>query len=175
MTTAPQPAAPRRRFRFGLRTLLAVVTLAAVASWGYWIGWPWWLVHREQMKFEESVGQIKIGMTPSAASKLVDWKSRITTNSVAFDSQHNPIELTKYVWPNAIYCIYYEVPIPKDGIPSNGACSSVEVFSPSTCTGFLSGTHSKRSQKRCSQHSAAQARRHSDAWVHGGFARYRLR
>jgi hypothetical protein len=33
MTPTPPPAAPRRRFRFGLRTLLVVVMLAAVASW----------------------------------------------------------------------------------------------------------------------------------------------
>ena len=33
MTDQPQPLATRRRFRFGLRTLLVVVTLAAVGSW----------------------------------------------------------------------------------------------------------------------------------------------
>jgi len=123
-----QPTTTRRRFRFGLRTFLAVVTLAAVGSWAYWVGWPWWLVHREQMQFEESVHQIKAGMTPTAASKLVSCKSRITTSTVAFDWQHNPIGLERYVWPNAIYCIFYVVPAPKDGTPSNGACSSVEVF-----------------------------------------------
>jgi hypothetical protein len=32
MTTTPQPAAPRRRFRFGLRTLLVAVTRTAVGS-----------------------------------------------------------------------------------------------------------------------------------------------
>ena len=38
MTELDQPTAVRRRrFRFGLRTLLAVVTVAAVGSWG--IGW----------------------------------------------------------------------------------------------------------------------------------------
>ena len=43
MPEMDQPPAIRRRwFRFSLRMLLAVVTLAAVGSWGYWIGWPWW-------------------------------------------------------------------------------------------------------------------------------------
>jgi hypothetical protein len=120
---------PKRRwFRFSLRTVFVLVTLAAVGSWTYWIGWPWWLMHREQTQFEESVHQIKAGMTPTAASKLVSWKSRITTSTVAFDWQHNPIGLERYVWPNAIYCIFYVVPAAKHGTPSNGACSSVEVF-----------------------------------------------
>jgi hypothetical protein len=56
------PATPRRRFRFGLRTLLAVVTLAAVASWAYWIGWPWWLDHCERIKMEQSIRQFQPGM-----------------------------------------------------------------------------------------------------------------
>jgi hypothetical protein len=39
---------PKRRwFRFGLRTLLVVVTLAAVGSWGYWVAWPWLREYRQ--------------------------------------------------------------------------------------------------------------------------------
>ena len=61
MTTTPQSAATRRRFRFGLRTLLVVVSLAAVASWGYWVAWPWWQAYREQIEFEAAVRQLKVG------------------------------------------------------------------------------------------------------------------
>ena len=34
----------RRWFRFGLQ-LLALVTVAAVGSWGYVVGRPWWREH----------------------------------------------------------------------------------------------------------------------------------
>jgi hypothetical protein len=57
-------AKPKRRwFRFSLRTLLVLVTLAAVGSWAYWIGWPWWLVSREQSQIVELVSQLKIGIS----------------------------------------------------------------------------------------------------------------
>ena len=38
-TMESSPAIRRCRFRFGLRTLLAVVTRAAVGSWAYSVGW----------------------------------------------------------------------------------------------------------------------------------------
>src|SRR6478672_3849658 len=63
MTTTSQPVARRRRFRFGLRTLLAAVTLAAVGSWAYWFGWPWWLAYRERIQFERTARQLKVGST----------------------------------------------------------------------------------------------------------------
>ena len=61
----------RRWFQFRLRTLLVVVTLAAVASWGYWFGWPWWQNYQQQVRFEAAVRQLKTGMTPDAAEALL--------------------------------------------------------------------------------------------------------
>ena len=46
-----QPPATRLCFRFSLRALLVVVTLAAVGSWAYWIAGPWWAIYREQHEF----------------------------------------------------------------------------------------------------------------------------
>ncbi len=65
MTSTPKPAASRRRLSFGLRTLLAVVTLAAVASWGYWFGWPWWQMHQQQTRLINSVANLKAGLLES--------------------------------------------------------------------------------------------------------------
>ena len=59
----PQPTAAPRRFRFGLRTLLAGVTLAAIGSWAYWFGWPWWKEYREQCKFESAVAKLHVGIS----------------------------------------------------------------------------------------------------------------
>ena len=65
------PAKPRRRFRFGLRTLLAVVTLAAVGSWGYWVVWPWWERYLEQIRFEAATKQVKVGVKLNAAMNFL--------------------------------------------------------------------------------------------------------
>ncbi len=119
----------RCRFRFGLRTLLAVVTLAAVGSWGYWIGWPSWVEWREQKDFESSARQIKVGMTRNQWTNLIHWNNSNRPASHDYDPQHVRIGLTWLAWSNAIYCIFYRVP---GGIGLNGdnniPCSSVEVF-----------------------------------------------
>ena len=65
-----QPPTSRRRFRFGLRTLLAVVTFAAIGSWVYWIGWPWWTNLCEQSEFLAAVRQIKAGSPTVPMEKL---------------------------------------------------------------------------------------------------------
>jgi hypothetical protein len=58
------PLIRRRRFRFGLRTLLAGVGLAALGSWAYWVAWPWWQIRHEELQFAAVARQIQVGMTP---------------------------------------------------------------------------------------------------------------
>ena len=101
-----QLPATRRRFRFGLRTLLAVVTLAAVASWGYWVGWPWWKLHKEQMQFEHLARRLKANVSDNqvwdqlAANPLY----RVWWNSV--DQQESErYYVVPYKWPNAVYFV----------------------------------------------------------------------
>jgi hypothetical protein len=48
----------RHRFRFSMRTILAVITLVAVASWLYWDGWPRYGLHRDRMQFEAFLNQL---------------------------------------------------------------------------------------------------------------------
>ena len=55
-----QPVAKRRRFRFGLRTLLVIVTLAAVGSWGHWVAWPRLVIYLEQSKVEAQQAESKL-------------------------------------------------------------------------------------------------------------------
>ncbi len=104
----PRATRYRFRFRFGLRTLLVVVTLAelivgvdldaAVGEGG------------EQLHLE-SVRQIRAGMTQDEAERLIlkhrDWLD------ASDDMQGNPIHLARYYYPNAIYCIYYVVSFPR--------------------------------------------------------------
>ncbi len=74
-----EPIATRRRFRFGLRTLLAAVTLAAVGSWAYWFGWPWWLAYRERIQFERTARQLTVGSTMDDVfahfTRRIEWQA----------------------------------------------------------------------------------------------------
>jgi hypothetical protein len=58
------------RFRFGLRTLLVLVTLAALGSWGYLIGWPSWC-NREFRSFVAAVKQLKTGASLVDSGKVL--------------------------------------------------------------------------------------------------------
>jgi hypothetical protein len=132
-----QPIAPPRRFRFGLRTLLAVVTLAAVASWGYWIGWPWWQAYHEQIQFEGEIRQLKAGTSPIDAQNAITFKSdplvQVTKSDQVTGRQLSDPRyyhlLKQFVLKNGVYLIYFKCP--KGNHENSGGqslCSSIEVF-----------------------------------------------
>ena len=98
-----QPPATRRRFRFGLRTLLVVVTLAAVASWGYWVAWPWWQAYREQIGFESAVRELRISGGDSIGLERLPLQRSDTTQSTR--DINLSYDIGKYVRRNASYCI----------------------------------------------------------------------
>ena len=110
MSDAPK----RRRFRYSLRTLLIVVTLAAIASWAYWIGWPWWLIQRErwqiqreQARFVESLKNLKAGMTTYQATGTVQRGSHCEVFAVDVGANCTVQQSAGrvYVWPDASYLI----------------------------------------------------------------------
>jgi hypothetical protein len=69
------PVKRRRWFQFRLRTLLVVVTVAAVASWGYWMAWPWLYSYLERRRFELAASQIKAGATQkNVTTALADYQ-----------------------------------------------------------------------------------------------------
>jgi hypothetical protein len=126
MTNQPQLAAPRRRFRFGLRTLLVVVTLAAVASWGYWIGWPWWADYRLRVRIEGAVRQLKIGSTIDEASAILDYDE-----AGSWQNYHNSINFAwiRYHSLNYEYFVYFVFQDkPFEVASSARPCRSVEAF-----------------------------------------------
>ena len=101
-----QPVATRRRFRFGLRTLLAVVTFAAVGSWMYWIGWPWWTNLCEQSEFLAAVRQIKAGSPTVPMEKLAPGGNhRMRKSNCEVALLENEKSLYSYFWENATYCV----------------------------------------------------------------------
>jgi hypothetical protein len=127
MPEMDQPAPTRRRYRFGLRTLLAVVTLAAVGAWGYWIGWPSWKIHREQARFEESLDQLHVGVTSGQVWGMHSWhKPDLRMYASRADGIH--MTLSRYLWSNRLYFIYYlgvsDRKYGSESVPS----TSLEVF-----------------------------------------------
>src|SRR5436190_7097742 len=105
-----QPVGKRRRFRFGLRTLLVVVALAAVGSWGYWVAWPWWQGHREQMEFESALAKFHAGTNRAEFARLpMMWSRRFVRGSTWYDSGGDATYWFQYKWPNCIYvaCFKY--------------------------------------------------------------------
>jgi hypothetical protein len=97
-------AKPERRwFRFGLRTLLAAVTLAAIGSWGYWVAWPWWQGYREQVEFEAAVRELRISGGESIHLERLPLQRSDTTHSTR--DINLSYDIGKYVRRNASYCI----------------------------------------------------------------------
>ena len=110
-TTRAKPPAKRRRFRFGLRTLLAVVTLAAVASWGYWVAWPRWREYRERAGFESAVKRLKIGDTIDTAFDLLTPGRDIpTVLPPPIRDRFPAFSMSTYESPGATYCVFFTLP-----------------------------------------------------------------
>ena len=98
---------PKRRwFRFSVRTLLVVVTFAAVGSWVYWIGWPWWTNLYEQTEFLAAVRQIKAGSPTVPMEKLAPGGNhRMRKSNCEVALLENETSLYSYFWKNATYCV----------------------------------------------------------------------
>src|SRR5262245_16903316 len=91
------------RPRFSLRTLLLVVTAAAVFCWAYWIGWPWWLVYREQCAFEATVKQLHIGSTTNDMLALPLSDARARAGVIERSFIYPACGWFVRGWPNAVY------------------------------------------------------------------------
>ena len=104
-----------------------VVTLAAVASWGYWVGWPWWQNYCEQRSIECAAKQLKHGMTADDISQALTepghWTSR--TNIVC-DGPDCRGE-THFDTGNAVYFTYFELQGEGDS-DAKTPCKSIHVF-----------------------------------------------
>ena len=115
----------RHWLQFSVKTSFVIVTGAAALFWENWIGWPWWEMDRERMQFEQRLRQIKAGMTPDEALRIVG-ETDITT-AYAANTQGNQTAIRGYFRKNEAYCIYFELP-QTDGIMGQSCSNSVRIF-----------------------------------------------
>jgi hypothetical protein len=89
--------------RYKLRTLFLFVAVFAVASWAYWIGWPWWMMYQEQCRFEESIKQLHVGNT----TEDFHCPQRAGLSGIVFRSLTNNSVCGYFVnwWPDVIYVV----------------------------------------------------------------------
>ena len=100
--------------------MLAVVTLAAVGSWGYWVAWPWWQAYREQVDFETALQKLQrsdvdTSVLPKNQNDMMQSTVRVSTLD----------KVGKFIRTNASDCI-----VLKDRhAPSwPHACESISVY-----------------------------------------------
>jgi hypothetical protein len=164
MTTTPQPTARRRRFRFGLRTLLIVVTVAAVGSCAYWVAWPWWLDYRQRVRVEGAIQQLKIGSTLNEASAMlaIDF-SGTWTNFSDFDFDCGFIRCHSLNYEYFVYFVFQSrVPF---GSISTHPWQSVEAFRCARMPpDYTPRTQRGRDEMRAERNVHTQAQLHRDGF-----------
>ena len=108
--------------RFGMRTLIALMTAAVAASWVYWDGWELWLRYRDQQAFLAEAGQFKVGELISR-----HWRPSFTTKSRpmisdegGYDAHGQYSRSISFCWPEALYVVFVRY--------EGSYASSVEVF-----------------------------------------------
>jgi hypothetical protein len=93
-----------KRPQYGLRTLLIFIAAGVVLCWAYWIGWPRWQIHREQMNFVTSLTQLKAGISTAKQPRLA-WNKDHSEKQMDED-----LLIHFYKLPNAMYCVCYKLP-----------------------------------------------------------------
>src|SRR4249920_3020717 len=152
----------RRRFRFRLRTLLAVVTLAAVAAWSYWVVWPWWQIRKEQFEFESALTKFHPGANRADFGRLpLMWKQRFVMGSTWYDAEDgssgDAIYWFQYVWPNCMYLVCFKYSNHAEGHEGTEYCVGVQVFRlPIPATNYRAITSRVRKHMAVNQNATDQ-------------------
>jgi hypothetical protein len=138
----------RLGYRFSLRTLMILVTVAAIGTWGYLEGWPRLVVYWQERQFESGARQLKVGSVPLTGMQLVPGKNPHGTTYSSSARAGRLVGVTSYVWPNAVYCIYYVFPNGYSGGMMQAPCESVEVFRlPPVPQGYMGRTDAGRERE----------------------------
>ena len=120
----------RFHFRYSLRTLLVVVTLAAVASWGYWVAWPWWQMRTQQVRLVRAVTNVRESLSIVNANSPVlpdsgPWKG----GGWIYDASGNEFTIDRFEWPCESYFLVCQYTPPQSFKSLEKICAvNVEVF-----------------------------------------------
>jgi hypothetical protein len=117
----------RRRFRFGLRTLIAGTTLVAVAAWTYSVGWPWGKATYEQLRFESIAKRLTAGVTPAEVWMRVGKEYR-ASSTFTTNANFVTVGMMRFKLANSVYFVCYEYPKGYSGLMLNGPSARVEVY-----------------------------------------------
>src|SRR5262245_16324110 len=102
MGIMPHVPTTRRGFRFGVRALLAALTMAAIIAWVYWYGWPRYMIYREQTQFEAAVRGLNPGVEVWKADQMLPTE---THRYGAVDGMKSGYRVDE--WPDASYFLFF--------------------------------------------------------------------
>jgi hypothetical protein len=161
------PIPLRRWSQFSLRTLFIITTAVAVGCWAHWVALPRWRIYLEQVAFEESIRSLRVDVSPSSGRNVIRWAGDVPIKEILFgDADHSPSELSVYVWPNAIYLVYYVLASDVQGVVEAFPSVSVEVFRIPPCPADYEAKFAgaREAHRLYTSVNAAEARYIMDYW-----------
>ncbi|HEY2759819.1 MAG TPA: hypothetical protein VGI75_03730 [Pirellulales bacterium] len=109
------------------------MTAAAVLSWVYFFGWPWFAAYREQARFEQAASQLNAGeSTFSVMGALsaagLSASNRMAPTSYTSSDAGTRFGVSRFVLTNGVYFVYLEYPNTYSGGLLQAPSTRVEIF-----------------------------------------------
>ena len=109
---------------------MVVVTVAAAASWGYWVAWPLWQMRTQQARLVGAVANVRESLSIVNANSPVlpdsgPWKG----GGWIYDAAGNEFTIDRFEWPCESYFLVCQYTPPQNFKSLEKICAvNVEVF-----------------------------------------------